>query len=648
MHFINSVNARFGVKVMVLLLIISFCIMVFYSYTSGAPEVTYGDVTEDGEIDVRDVVVVMQFILELRTLTDDQLRVADVNGDGEVDIRDATLIMRYALGLIDEFPTHLRVESVEEVELRVPYGTDYDDIDIPEIVKATLDDDSEKDIEVDWDKTSDPEYSPRSAKDYVFQGKLVNLPSGVGNPNDVKAKATVTVYLPWKTIPTPRPPVDPDPDPTEYTVTFEETNSLEGIEIKIYEDEGYEEQVSDSITTDQDGRASKDLEGGNYWFVAEVCDYQDFTGEFEVDDADLLIQFEMVPVDIISATIDPTEVDFDLYDPVDVESTITWNDASAVEAVYGEDINTDDWEVVSNTLSISSSFLQGFEDGVELEFEIVFDVGDAAVLKVNVIETPEYEITFEEKRNLHASIAVYRDEANDDYLIDVLDAESGTSSINLVDNSYSFKASPAEEVYDYEDYYGNFTVDGADKTIEFLLGPSEYEFNISPGEFVYEDELNNNDIDAAYYVYATDNNNPAEEVYSGEVDINFATVFEGTQGYEGVRFAFELIEVPNQGKAAFTANDYVFELEDKGDKGFWGPPDGFDIGSYYDVITEWDIEFKKTEEEAVYIILLSLFDVNNNDETVDNIKKKVIITVGHNPPNINNQLSTFIPMYLGY
>ncbi len=60
-----------------------------------------GDVTGDGKVDVRDVTLVMQYILGLVSLTQEQAGTADYNDDGMVDIRDAVLIMQYALGLND-------------------------------------------------------------------------------------------------------------------------------------------------------------------------------------------------------------------------------------------------------------------------------------------------------------------------------------------------------------------------------------------------------------------------------------------------------------------------------------------------------------------------------------------------------------------
>ena len=64
----------------------------------------YGDINNDGDINVVDAVAVMRHILELEELTKHQVLAADVNNDGEVNVIDVSLIMHKALGLIEEFP----------------------------------------------------------------------------------------------------------------------------------------------------------------------------------------------------------------------------------------------------------------------------------------------------------------------------------------------------------------------------------------------------------------------------------------------------------------------------------------------------------------------------------------------------------------
>lgn len=73
---------------------------------SGDGKYTYGDLNNDGFIDVHDVVIVMRHVLRIETLNDEIVKYADVNGDGEVNVIDVTMIMRRTLELIKEFPRH--------------------------------------------------------------------------------------------------------------------------------------------------------------------------------------------------------------------------------------------------------------------------------------------------------------------------------------------------------------------------------------------------------------------------------------------------------------------------------------------------------------------------------------------------------------
>lgn len=67
----------------------------------------WGDVDGNGEIDVVDAGLLIQFYSGLCELTNQQLTAADVNGDGEADTRDAALLIRYCNGLIDSFPVEI-------------------------------------------------------------------------------------------------------------------------------------------------------------------------------------------------------------------------------------------------------------------------------------------------------------------------------------------------------------------------------------------------------------------------------------------------------------------------------------------------------------------------------------------------------------
>ena len=62
-----------------------------------------GDVYGDGQVNARDVVLSMQYMMREVTLTEAQVKAADVNKDGIVDIRDVVLLMQYILRMVDSF-----------------------------------------------------------------------------------------------------------------------------------------------------------------------------------------------------------------------------------------------------------------------------------------------------------------------------------------------------------------------------------------------------------------------------------------------------------------------------------------------------------------------------------------------------------------
>ncbi|MGM0689603.1 MAG: exo-beta-N-acetylmuramidase NamZ domain-containing protein, partial [Bacillota bacterium] len=105
----NKVNITTGFTA-ALLIVIIFYTALPAGFTA-APEVTYGDLNGDGLVDVRDVVMAMQYVLKLRTLTDKQITAADVTGDGEINVKDVVRMMQYALGLIDNFRAEFKLGS---------------------------------------------------------------------------------------------------------------------------------------------------------------------------------------------------------------------------------------------------------------------------------------------------------------------------------------------------------------------------------------------------------------------------------------------------------------------------------------------------------------------------------------------------------
>lgn len=60
--------------------------------------VVYGDVSGDGEVDIRDLLLVQQHIVGARVLENEYLKSADLNKDGTVDIRDLLLSQKNIVG----------------------------------------------------------------------------------------------------------------------------------------------------------------------------------------------------------------------------------------------------------------------------------------------------------------------------------------------------------------------------------------------------------------------------------------------------------------------------------------------------------------------------------------------------------------------
>ncbi len=210
---LSMVRRKDGAKALILFFTALLLAISLGQAAFGAPDVTFGDVNDDGKIDVRDVVMVMQYILELKELDDDQIKAADVTGDGEIDVNDVSQIMQYSLGMIDRFTVQSAIKKIERVEIDVSYGTAQEDVDLPEEVEITLYDNSSQDIKVKWEDTSIPEYQQFKYGHYVFRGELDQLPQDVFNPKDLKAVAVVGVgYQVRPPRPAPPPPPVPLPD----------------------------------------------------------------------------------------------------------------------------------------------------------------------------------------------------------------------------------------------------------------------------------------------------------------------------------------------------------------------------------------------------------------------------------------------------
>ncbi len=376
MQFIsNAFKTKSGVMAVLLLLLIVLVIFTFSYGTMGAPGITYGDVNQNGTIDVNDVVLIMQHVLGTTTLTDKQIEAADVNCDGKVNINDAILVMQYSLELIDTFPIYLKIDSVEDVAINVPYGTPIDDIEFPATVEVTLYNESEEDIDVEWEDSSAPAYNPRSANDYVFEGELVDLPNGITNPDEIKASATVTVYLPWKLAPPVRPDPDPDPDPD-----LDWPEMMEGEPVISYIDLAekwavyilIKDQYVDEVTsvTIKGEAANQNPDEPEWWVV--VFDDEPTLADLENE---IVISTDPVAVDVID--MEKTRAILGVLDDAELRVYLkpgeTANEVTADDSSLSYNDDDDRWETT----------LYGYEEGDLITVEATTDIG---------VQTEEIEV----------------------------------------------------------------------------------------------------------------------------------------------------------------------------------------------------------------------------------------------------------------
>ena len=79
----------------------------------------------------------------------------------------------------------------------------------------------------------------------------------------------------------------------EHTVTFTETNTLEGVTIQVYADAEHREPIGGQVVTDGTGKAVIKLVNGTYYFVASKESYQNKEGNFVVNGDNVQVAFAM-------------------------------------------------------------------------------------------------------------------------------------------------------------------------------------------------------------------------------------------------------------------------------------------------------------------------------------------------------------------
>jgi len=240
-----------------------------------------------------------------------------------------------------------------------------------------------------------------------------------------------------------------------YTVTFNETNGLEGVDIGIY-DYIAEEWVG-YVTTNATGQATIDLENSEYMYEAAESGYASAYGEFTVFDSTQTIDFTM-----------------------NVAYEVTFDEANDLQYVYIEIYNSSEEIVgeletdVSGNASISlpndAYEFYAYMDGY-IYFEGNFTVsGGPLTVPFEMIPVPF--VTFNETNGLsNVYIDVYADSALTDYIDGFWTDSFGQATIGFYEaGTYYYEAI----MTGYGDLVGDFTVSVSNITESFTMQNGYY------------------------------------------------------------------------------------------------------------------------------------------------------------------------------
>lgn len=119
----------------------------------------------------------------------------------------------------------LNVMSVASLsDITVEYGTALESVGLPSKLQASLSNDSEKDLSVEWDDGT-PVYDENTAGSYSFKGALT-LPEEITNTSGLTGTATVIVKE-EAVEPDPEPDPEPEPEPEPEEMRALSNNSLD-------------------------------------------------------------------------------------------------------------------------------------------------------------------------------------------------------------------------------------------------------------------------------------------------------------------------------------------------------------------------------------------------------------------------------------
>ena len=256
-------------------------------------------------------------------------------------------------------------------------------------------------------------------------------------------------------------------NPNLHTITFQEKNSLEGVDIEI--------NGSDTLTTNNDGKSKTDLTDGDYTFSATLEGYDNYSDNFLVDGNNETINFQM--------DIKEYQVEFTDYDGSLIETRTVEHGEEAEEPAdnpersgyefIGWDWESNEYEEITKDLSVEAMYKK--EDESVITFQ-----------EKNSLEGVDIEIF--EMKSESAGLSISKGKTDID----------GKLSKNLEDADYFFKAS----LKGYDDHEEFFEVEGSDETIKFEMIAQEHtvtlkEINKKENVIIkiYDDKNRNNEIE---------------------------------------------------------------------------------------------------------------------------------------------------------
>jgi len=241
-----------------------------------------------------------------------------------------------------------------------------------------------------------------------------------------------------------------------YTVTFDETNDVSGVEIYIFADPEYTNYV-DLVVTDEYGNATKNLQDGTYYYGGLKVGYLTFLGDFTVSGEPLTESFTMIPTYTVtfSETNGVSDVWIDVYSDPDLTDPIDflWTDASGnattdlQNGIYYYEAYKINYDDLTGDFTVS-------DEPLTESFTMVLSVPSA------------YTVTFDETNDVPSVyIYIYTDPDYTNYVGVVLTDSSGQATKYLQNGAYYYKATRTG----YDDLTGDFTVSGSDSTESFTM-----------------------------------------------------------------------------------------------------------------------------------------------------------------------------------